>query len=156
MISITAPSCSQESHLLGHNNNAPGSPVNHLEGNDPQLSQDSHSAKPRWGTLRVMTPHFQTSHPTVFECRSWQPQNVQYWQGAGAVLEQAVPWDGMMQKEEGTRISNFFKLSENKGSMVSDSSLSYFSRHCFNKSWRVITLRYFTFVKNSQYRSKPI
>lgn len=142
MISITAPSRSQEFHLLGHHSKAPGSPVNHLEGNDPQLFQDSHPAKPRWGTLGLMTPHFQPSPPTVFEHRSWQPQNVQYWQG-GAVLKQDVPWDGMMQKEEGTRTRNFFKLPENKGSTVSDSSLFYFSRHCFNKSWGVITLEIF-------------
>lgn len=50
-----------------------------------------------------------------------------------AMLEQGVPWEGMMQKAEGTQTSNFSNFLENRKSEVSDSSFSYLKRHYFNK-----------------------
>lgn len=124
----------------GHNNTTSGSPVNHHKGNDPQLAQGSCSAKSRWETLGLMTHRFHTSLLLVFEHTFWQPQNVQDWQGVGAMLEQRVHRGSMMPNEDRKRASNFFRLPKNKGPRMSNSSLSYFSRCCFSKSWRVITL----------------
>lgn len=126
----------------GHNNSTSESPVNHLEGNDPQHVQGSCSAKSRWETLGLATHSFHMSFLTIFEHISWQPQNVQYWQEVGVMLEQDVHWYGMMQKE-GTRTRNFPRLPKNKGPRMDDSFLSYCSRLCFSKSWTVITLERF-------------
>lgn len=123
------PPADQRTHTYwGHNNDSPGSPVNHLEGSDPQLAQDNCSAKPRWVVLSIIStcllPCICMHVLTTTKCAILIE--------GGNNVRTGAAWGNTLQEAERTRTSNFFRLPKNKGPRVSDLSPSYLSRHCYN------------------------